>query len=370
VSQGGVVAGPPAEVLFAEVVCQERALDVLAAAVATPVHAYLFLGPSGSGRRLAARGFAAALLCPQGGCGHCPHCVGALGGTHPDLTFIERSGPAVGVDEARRITVAAQRRPLRAARQVIVVTDLHLAERSAPALLKTLEEPPASTVFVLLADHVPPTLATVASRCVLVPFGPVPPAEVQRWLTERGVEAGLAAEVAGRCGGDLHRARLLAEDPHFSERVALWRSIPDRLDGSGATVAALARQVLEAAEDALQPLQADQSAEAEQLARQAELLGERGVPGRRDLQDRHHREQRQWRTAELRAGMAELARTYRDRLVDQLRLGEHDRIMTGTLEATGFERAVALITEASADLAHNPNELLLLEALLVKLSSA
>ncbi len=67
----------------------------------------------------------------------------------------------------------AQRRPLHAARQVIVVLDVHLAALRAPALLKTLEEPPGDTVFVLLADQVVPELVTVASRCVEVDFPPV-----------------------------------------------------------------------------------------------------------------------------------------------------------------------------------------------------
>ncbi len=80
--------------------------------------------------------------------------------------MVERTGPAVGVDEARRLVGLSQHRPFESTRQVLVVGDVHLAIRSAPALLKTLEEPPPSTVFVLIADDVPPELVTVASRCV------------------------------------------------------------------------------------------------------------------------------------------------------------------------------------------------------------
>ncbi len=361
------VKTPGHEHLFAQVVGQERAVSLLVAAATRPVHAYLFLGPPGSGRRAAARGFAAALICPEGGCGRCPECAAALGGRHPDVVVIERQGPAVGVDEARRLAAAAQRRPFRASRQVIVVTDVHLAERSAPALLKTLEEPPSPTVFILLADHVPPALATVASRCVEVPFHPLAPPEVEAFLLARGVDASRAAHVAHRCGGDLNRARLLAEDEHFSERVALWRSVPDRLDGSGAAVAIVARELLAAGDEALQPLRAQHQGEEAALSAQAEALGERGLPQRRELKERHHREERQWRTAELLAGLGELARTYRDRMLDALRLvGQHPG---ANVDAAAFGRCVNMVSAAGEALEHHPNELLLLEALLVRLSA-
>jgi DNA polymerase III subunit delta' len=359
----------PAADLFAEVVGQPAALAALRAAAPRPVHAYLLVGPPGSGRRAAARAFAAALLCPEGGCGRCRHCTRALAGSHPDLVLIERTGPAVGVDEARRLVVAAQRRPYETARQVIMVTDLHLAARAAPALLKTIEEPPASTVFVLLADHVPPELATVASRCVEIRLSAVPEAVVARWLTSRGIPPERAAEVARSASGHLGRARLLAEDPGFARRLELWRTLPDRLDGTGSTTARLARQALEECDAALEPLRATHVAEMEHLAEQAEALGERGVPGRREANDRHHREERQWRTDELRAGLGELARSYRDRLADVLRMSERPGTSSrGDAGAASYRRAVEAVDAASAALVRNANELLLLEALFSRLA--
>ncbi|MGH8987097.1 MAG: hypothetical protein ACRDXC_00670, partial [Acidimicrobiales bacterium] len=97
-------------------------------------------------------------------------------------------------------------------------------------------------------------------------------------------------------------------------------------------------------------------AELTVLQADAEALGERGVPGRREVTDRHHREERRWRAGELRAGLGVLARAYRDRLADAL--DEPSR---------GYERAVGLATEAAAALEHNPQETLLLEALFVRL---
>lgn len=356
----GNTSDRPVPSLFDEVVGQPAAVASLRAAARHPVHAYLFRGPPGAGSRPAARGFAAALLCPDGGCGACEACRRALAGTHPDLVTVERTGAALGVDDARRMVALAQRRPFEAERQVLVVADVHLATRSAPALLKTVEEPPSTTVFVLLADDLPPELATVASRCVEVAFPPVPAASVAEWLVARGTARDRAVMVAEGAGGDLDRARLLTEDPGFADRAALWRSVPSRLDGHGAAAAALARELLAAVDAALAPLRARHAEELEALGAEAESLGERGVPGRRELVDRQHREERRWRADELRAGLGMLARAYRERLADSLPLGVHD-------EASGYAEAVDLVTAAATSLKRNPNETLLLEALMVRL---
>ena len=106
--------GRPVPELFEEVVGQPRAVTQLMAAARRPVHAYLLHGPSGSGKRAAARGLAAALLCPEGGCGDCNACRRALAGTHPDLVVVERTGASISVADAQSIVTRAQRRPLEA----------------------------------------------------------------------------------------------------------------------------------------------------------------------------------------------------------------------------------------------------------------
>jgi DNA polymerase III subunit delta' len=361
----------PADTLFARVRGQDAAVETLRAAARHPVHAYLLCGPPGSGIRPAALAFGAALLCPDGGCGACDVCRRALAGTHPDLVMVERSGSAIGVDDARRLVGLSQRHPFEADRQVLVVADVHLASRSAPALLKTVEEPPASTVFVLLADDLPSELVTVASRCVEVPFPPLATSTVFAWLVERGVDTERARLVAEGAAGDLDRAQLLADDPDYAARLALWRSVPSRLDGHGAVAGALARDVLAGLDRALAPLRAGHAAELERLAADAEMLGERSVPGRKDVVDRHQREERRWRTDELRAGLGVLARTYRDRLagtvVASAAPGHVIDASGGPDEARGDQAAVALIGDAAAALRRNPQETLLLEALFVRL---
>jgi len=354
--------------LFDEVVGQPAAVAQLRASARQPVHAYLFLGPPGTGRRSAARAFAAALLCPEGGCGRCGTCRRALAGTHPDLVLLERSGAALSTDDARLIGTRAQRRPMEAQRQVLVVTDIHLAIQSAGALLKTVEEPPPSTVFVLIGDELPPSLVTIASRCVQVAFDPVPTEVVAEWLVSQGVPTGTAAAVAEASGGRLDRARLLATDPAFAGRLALWHSVPGRLDGSGAAAAVVASELLAAADEAVGPLRQQHAEELVSLAEQAESAGARGVPGRKDVEDRHKREERRWRTDELRTGLATLAVAYRDRLVAATGPAAGATTRGAAADGRRLVEAVAAVEQASRDLTRNPNEALLLEALLSGLS--
>jgi DNA polymerase-3 subunit delta' len=358
----------PAASLFEEVVGQPRAVAQLTAAARRPVHAYLLHGPPGSGKRAAARGLAAALLCPDGGCGHCNTCRRALAGSHPDLVVVERSGASLDVDDARAIVTRAQRRPLESARQVLMVTDVHLAERAAPALLKTVEEPPPSTVFVLVADDLPPSLATIASRCVQVAFEAVSEASVAAWLVARGIDRDLAESVAGASGGRLDRARLLVSDSGFVARQDQWRSVPTRLDGTGARAAVVASELRELADQALAPLREEHTRRLAALAEQAEISGSKGIPGRKQVEDGHKREERRWRTDDLRFGLATLASAYRDRLVAMADGDEREHSSGSAAEARRAVRHVEAIGAASVALDRNANESLLMEALMVALS--
>lgn len=342
------------------IVGQDQARRQLAAALADPVHAYLFVGPPGVGQREAAIRFAAALLCPVGGCGTCPTCTEVLAGRHPDCTLVERRGAAIPVEDAREVRLLAQRTPRAARRQVVVLADFHLVDEAAPALLKTIEEPPPSTVFLVLADGLRPGLVTIASRCVRVSFHALGDDDLTAALLGEGVPAETARAAAPAAGGRLDRARLLARDPGFAARLERWRAVPDRLDGTGATVAVLAGELAEASEElvaVLKEAQSEELAEAEELARR---LGERGVPGRQAIEERHRREQRRVRTDELRAGLAALAATYRARLLTGAPAGRLAHTL-GCLEA---------IDRATQALVRNPTESLLLQALLLRLDDA
>jgi DNA polymerase-3 subunit delta' len=356
--------------LFDGVIGQQRALAQLDDALARPVHAYLFVGPSGSPKHTAARGFAAGLVCPLGGCGRCESCRRALRGVHPDVMVLERTGAALTVDEIRTATTRALRRPTEGIRQVLILDDVHLATRSTPALLKTLEEPPASTVFVLTAEDVPPTLATVASRCAIVSFASLTESEVAHWLVERGVDPLRARLVAAGAAGDLERAELLAADDGYLQRLDRWKAVPARLDGSGSSAAEAADELLGSLEDALEPLRRHHADELAQLEEAAKERGERGLPGRREILERHQRAERRWRTDELRCGLAVLQREYRDRLRAVLeQLDDEPDLSRLSDEARRDAAAIERLTDASALLRRNVQAPLLLASLLSELGA-
>ena len=142
--------------LFDTVVGQPSAVALLSASVDEPVHAYLFVGPTGSGKRTAARSFAALLVDPTGDADGRDARL-ALAGLHPDVREIERIGPAISAPQASEIVSLAALAPTEGRRKVLVLHDFHLiAPPAASRLLKTIEEPSPSTVFLILADHVPP----------------------------------------------------------------------------------------------------------------------------------------------------------------------------------------------------------------------
>jgi DNA polymerase-3 subunit delta' len=349
---------PPEAGTFAGVVGQQRAVAVLKAFVASPVHAYLLVGPPGSGLDEVGLAFAAALVCEQGGCGECQQCRAALAGVHPDVVVFERAGAKLSVGQAQEAVQRSLRSPRAARRQVLLLTELHLVEEAAPVLLKAVEEPPETTVFVMLAEDVPPELDTIASRCARVDLQPLDEATVAAVLVAEGTREDQAAVVAAAAGGRLDRARLLAADEGFAARLALWRAVPDRLDGTGATVSVLTDELLSSIDQPVEVLRKLHAGELRELADRASERGET-VRGRADIEARHRREQRRVRTDELRAGLATLARAYRDRLASP-DLGER---RVGEAVA-----AVAAIDIASDEVIRNPNEQLLLEALLVRLS--
>lgn len=341
--------------VFDDVVGQESAVAHLRAAVAAPVHAYLLVGPPGSGKRAAAVALAAALLCPRGGCGECDVCRRALAGTHPDLVLVERSGPSITVDQAREVRRMAMRSPNEGARKILLLTDFHLVREAASVLLKVLEEPPASTVFVILADQLPPELVTIASRCVQVDFGSLSADQVAAALVGEGFDAVVAGEVATVAGGRLDRARLLAGDAGFAARREAWRAVPGRLDGSGATVAVVASGLADLLGGAgVAALEARQATELTELAERVERTGERGA-GRKVLTDRHKRELRRLRHDELRFGLATLAGVYGAALT------------CGSADGKACIDAVGAIQAAAQAMVRNPTEALLLQDLLLKL---
>ncbi len=213
---------------FALVRGQDRALGVLRAALANRRlhHALLFTGPGGVGKRTTALALASALNCetsPGVGCGTCATCTRIADGIHPDVITLQREGAAqiVPIETVRAQVIAAVGLPPHEARERVFLIDEATALQPAAAnsLLKTLEEPPARTRFVLMTVAPDQLLPTIRSRCQRVAFSALG-AETRKAMTggepdpvvaaaealvaavDRGVHAGAAIGVVQGAGGE------------------------------------------------------------------------------------------------------------------------------------------------------------------------
>lgn len=341
--------------LWADVVGQQEAVRQLRSAAQRPVHAYLLVGPEGSGKRAAARAFAAELLAhglDDHGVQRTRRLVGAE--AHPSLIVVERDGARISKEQADEVIRMAAMAPPEGDRQVFVLVDLHLVDVAGPQLLKTIEEPPEGTYFVALAETVPPELATIASRCVRVDLTSVPTATIVGRLLAEGVSQDVAAAAAQSSGGSISRARLLARDPAVAERRRAWYEAPGRLDGTGAAALTIADELLSSIDDVMEPLA---ELHREELQRFVAPFESAGVePLKKDLkrvEDRHKREQRRVRADELRSGLAALVERYRDDL-------------TGGAVDDHFVEVATSVQALCDGLAFNPNEGLQLRALLLR----
>ena len=194
-------------------------------ATGTMTHAWLITGPPGSGRSVAALCFAAALQCTSDGdpgCGECRACTTTMAGTHADVRRIIPEGLSIGVDEMRNIVQIASRRPSTGRWQIVVIEDAdRLTEGAANALLKVVEEPPPSTVFLLCAPSVDPEdiAITLRSRCRHVALVTPPVDAIAQVLIDSdGLSAEDASWAASVSGGHVGRARRLATDEQARQR--------------------------------------------------------------------------------------------------------------------------------------------------------
>jgi DNA polymerase-3 subunit delta' len=200
---------------------QPEAVTFLERAAERPHHAYLFAGPEGSGKQLAARAFAAALLCARGGCGECRDCRLALDDRHPNVAVVEPEGRDIrvgqGPDEygtARWLVARAALTPVEPGRKVFRIEEAdRMTEEAADVLLKAVEEPAGGTVFILSSARPHELPETIRSRCQTVMFRPLAEGFVVETLVSEGVDERRARLTARLAGGNLGRARRVARDP-------------------------------------------------------------------------------------------------------------------------------------------------------------
>lgn len=185
-------------------------------------HAYILSGEEGMGKKSLANGFALSLLCEKGQadpCRQCHACKQVMSGNHPDLIYVTHEKPAsIGVDDVRhQINDTIQVKPYSSAHKIYIVDEAEkMTVQAQNALLKTIEEPPAYAVILLLTTNAEAFLPTILSRCVQLKLKPLKDADVKNYLVDRmGVEAPQAEIFTAFARGNLGKAIHLADSEDF-----------------------------------------------------------------------------------------------------------------------------------------------------------
>lgn len=248
-------------------------------------HAYLFIGPSGSHKMLAAQSFAQALMCPKGNlgprggaCGACDTCSRIRRGKHPDVHLFEPEG-AKGylVEQIRDLIADATLAPIQGERKVYIVdrADL-LGTQPANAFLKTLEEPPENVVFILLARSRDNVLPTILSRCQAVPFRTIPLKEaIGIVIQNSGATDSQAAIALGASDGSLTRAvAFLSSNASWEFRQKLLDVLNALYQADDWDILGYARELIVAAKAPLDTVRLEME---EDLARNADFLSKSAI---------------------------------------------------------------------------------------------
>lgn len=246
---------------FEDIIGHAQVIGQLEREVAGPANAYLFSGVASLGKAAVARRFARILLCPQNG-SHlepCSSCRRIESGNHPDLIVIEPQGrTSVGVDQARAVIQQAAMWPVESPLKIFVVEEAGLlTDEAANALLKTLEEPSPTTVFILAVEGEDALPSTVASRCRTVHFGRLSEEEIRAGLIKRGVGADQAAGVALMAGGRPGLAITLASNPEVARFRRRWLDVPSRVSDRPGESFLLAQEMLAAADPLIEDVGGD-----------------------------------------------------------------------------------------------------------------
>jgi DNA polymerase-3 subunit delta' len=288
-------------------------------------HAWLVTGPPGSGRSVAAKAFAAALQCPDGGCGKCHQCHTALTGAHADVTMVTTEHVFLRVDDVRPLVQLAQQRPSQGRWRVIIIEDAdRLNDTSGNLLLKAIEEPPPRTVWLLCAPSPDDVLVTIRSRCRQVSLRIPPVDAVTELLIRRdGADPATAAFAARAAQSHIGLARRLALDEGTRNRRREVLSLPTRVTSVGTAVLAAGQLVEVSAEEAKASTTARDARELEDLLRSLGAEGQRTLPPTvrsqvRQLEENQKRRATRAQRDVIDRAMTDLLSLYRDVLVVQL----------------------------------------------------
>jgi DNA polymerase-3 subunit delta' len=370
-----------ARCVWDDVIGQDRVVSFLrrSAFEGTTTHAYLFVGPPGTGKEAAARALACALMCEDGGCGSCAVCSRIKRGSHPDVRMLQPEGAATYmVEQAREIIHDSNMSPAEGPFKIYVLDRAEAFNPSAAnALLKTLEEPPDGVVLILLTTSWEAVLPTIASRCQVVRFAPVTPSTAVAILGERtGVSVDEALAALAASGGVVPQALDFVSS-------ATRRAARDRLLGVMRDLPVMdGRDVLEAARDLLQgvkaPLGAVRERQEAEIRERVEFLG-KTAGSMKPVEDRHKREL----TAREREGIGELVNIAESWLRDVAASAEGVTDLVANRDAADdtaaaascigsrqLARALDAVSEARRRISYNVSPQLAIEALLFDIQEA
>ncbi len=326
--------------LWDALIGQEQAADVLRHAAANPdamTHAWLITGPPGSGRSIAARAFAAALQAPDDPEGTSPLAQSAYEGTHADVRVHTTDKVIISLDEAKELIDLAHRAPAIGPWRVIIIEDAdRIAERTSNILLKSIEEPPERTVWILCAPSPHDMLPTIRSRCRHVNLR-IPPAEaVADLLIKDGVEPALALEVAHAAQSHIGVARHLALDDEARAYRDFVLSIPPRLTSVGNAVYLAGELEAEAKKRSESTTQERDAHERAELLRASGVEPGKAIPAPlrsqvRALEEEQKRRARRAILDTIDRALIDLLSYYRDVLV--IGLGSDVALINTTREA-------------------------------------
>ncbi len=378
--------------VFGELTGQEVVVDQLQRAVASAhagsgaMHAWLFTGPPGSGRSVAARAFAAALLCDSQGCGACPSCHQVAAGTHADVLLVRPDGLSYGVKQTRDLVLKAATAPVLGRWRIVLFEDADRAtEQAANALLKAIEEPAPRTIWLLCAPYADDLPTTIRSRCRLVTLRTPSTAAVAAMLEREGVPPEMALTAARAAQGHIGRARRLANDPAAAGRRGDVLRVPTEVGNMGQAFRAAAALVRAAESEATAVTEELDTPEREALRR---AFGEgssgkgvasaiRGGAGAMsDLEARQKSRATRVKRDSLDRALLDLAGYYRDVLALQVgaevelanvgRAGEL-RAMAAASDPGGTVRRIEAIMKCRERLELNVAPLLAVEELTLSL---